>query len=268
MNGPDDQLAQAMVWRDAALEFADAADALALGAFRRALQVRTKDDGTWVTDVDVGIERAIRRRIQDRFPEHAILGEEDGRTGPRDAPTWVIDPIDGTTNFVKGNPIFATLIAVRVGDDDRVGVVSAPALGTRFDGVVGAGARQDGRSIAVSMVDDLARAEVALGGLDVFAAEQRMALVDALAHRAARIRGYGDFWQHCLVAAGSTDVALEAEVKLWDLAAVRALVEAAGGRFTDLVGRATADGGSAIASNGHLHDDVLALVEATATPPA
>jgi histidinol-phosphatase len=243
--------------RDAALEFADLADSLTLPAFRGHLEVRTKADGSWVTQVDEGVERALREAVTARFPGHAVLGEEDGRIGPVDAPTWVIDPIDGTTNFVRGNPVFATLIAVQVDGDELAAVVSAPALGTRWDAVAGGPARQDGRRIQVSATDRLADAEVAFGGLDVFVAEQRFDLVERLSGRVARVRGYGDFWNHCLVAAGSTDVALEAEVKVWDLAAVKAVVEAAGGRFTDLAGRRTASGGSAVSSNGQLHAEVL-----------
>ena len=253
------------IWRDAASELADLADGLTLGAFRKHLEVRTKPDGTWVTAIDEGVERRLREQIRTWFPEHAVLGEEDGRDGPEDAPTWIIDPIDGTTNFVKGNPIFATLIGVQVAGHEVAGVVSAPALGTRFDGALGLGARQDGRPIQVSRVDRLEDAEVALGGLDVFAAHGRLALADAVATRAARVRGYGDFWQHCLVAAGSTDVAIEAEVKLWDLAAVKAVVEAAGGRFTDLEGVRTSAGGTALATNGLLHDDLLELARAPST---
>jgi histidinol-phosphatase len=249
----------ALALRDAALELADRADRLTLAAFRGHLDVRTKADGTWVTEVDETVERTLREAIWERFPDHAVLGEEDGRRGPDDAPTWVIDPIDGTTNFVRGNPIFATLIAVQVDGDEVAGVVSAPALTTRWDGVVGGPARQDGRRIEVSGVDRLDDAEVAFGGLDVFAAEGRLDLVTELAGRAARIRGYGDFWNHCLVAAGSTDVAVEAEVKVWDLAAVKVVVEAAGGRFTDLSGVRTAAGGSAVSSNGRLHDEVVGL---------
>ncbi len=253
----------AVVWRDAAIELAAIADALTLGAFRRHLEVRTKADGTWVTATDESVERRLRETIRAWFPDHAVLGEEDGRDGPPDAPTWILDPIDGTTNFVKGNPIFATLIGVQVAGQEVAGVVSAPALGTRFDGALGHGARQDGRSIQVSRVDHLGDAEVALGGLDVFAAHDRLGLADTVAHRAARVRGYGDFWQHCLIAAGSTDVAIEAEVKLWDLAAVKAVVEAAGGRFTDLDGLRTSDGGSALATNGLLHEEMLELVRSS-----
>lgn len=249
--------------RDAALELADLADGLTLPAFRGHLEVRTKADGTWVTQVDEGVERALRDAIAARFPDHAVLGEEDGRVGPPDAPTWVIDPIDGTTNFVRGNPIFATLIAVQVDGQELAGVVSAPALGTRWDAVAGGPARQDGQPIQVSDTGHLTDAEVAFGGLDVFVAEERFDLVERVSGRVARVRGYGDFWNHCLVAAGSTDVALEAEVKVWDLAAVKVLVEAAGGTFTDLAGRRTASGGSAVSSNGHLHAEVLDLVRSS-----
>jgi histidinol-phosphatase len=250
--------------RDAALELADLADGLTLPAFRGHLDVRTKADGTWVTQVDEGVERALRDAIAARFPGHAVLGEEDGRIGPPDAPTWVIDPIDGTTNFVRGNPIFATLIAVQVDGQELAGVVSAPALGTRWDAVAGGPARQDGRPIRVSATGHLVDAEVAFGGLDVFVAEARFDLVERVSGQVARVRGYGDFWNHCLVAAGSTDVALEAEVKVWDLAAVKVLVEAAGGTFTDLAGRRTAAGGSAVSTNGHLHAEVLELVQRSA----
>jgi histidinol-phosphatase len=250
-------------WRDVAHELADLADELTLGAFRGHLDVRTKADGTWVTEVDETVERTLREGIRDRFPDHAFLGEEDGRQGPADAPTWIVDPIDGTSNFVRGNPIFATCIAVQWRGREVVGVVSAPALRARWDGIAGGPARQDGREVRVSEVSDLASAEVALGGLDVFAAHDRLPLAEALAGRAWRVRGYGDFWQHCLVAAGSTDVAVEAEVALWDLAAVKCIVEAAGGTFTDLTGAVTADGGSAVASNGRLHDEVLALAAGT-----
>lgn len=250
----------AVALRDAALEVADLADRLTLAAFRRHLDVRTKADGSWVTATDEAVERTLRTQLLRCFPDHAVLGEEAGRTGPADAPTWILDPIDGTTNFVKGNPIYATLIAVQVDGQEVAAVVSAPALTSRWDAVAGGPARQDGRPIQVSDTDRLEEAEVALGGLDTFVRNERTGLTTSLARRAARVRGYGDFWQHCLVAAGSTDVAVEATVALWDLAAVKCVVEAAGGTFTDLSGRRTADGGSALSSNGQLHQTVLDLV--------
>jgi histidinol-phosphatase len=252
--------------RDAAAALADVADEITLGAFRGRLTVRTKSDGSWVTEIDTEVERTLRAQIRRRFPDHAVLGEEDGRSGPDDAPTWIIDPIDGTTNFVRGNPIFATLIAVQIDGDEVAAVVSAPALGSRWDAARGSGARQDARTIRVSEVDRLADAEVAFGGLGYLADLGLGSVVDTLVARTARQRGYGDFWQHCLVASGSTDLAIEADVNLWDLAAVKLVVEEAGGRFTSLDGRRTASGGSAISTNGLLHDDVLALVRDVRRP--
>lgn len=243
-------------------ELADLADARTRAAFGGRQPTRTKADGTWVTAVDVDVERTLRAAIRARFPDHAVLGEEDGLDGPADAPTWVLDPIDGTSNFVKGNPIFATLIGLQVDDEDVLGVVSAPALGSRWDGVVGERATHNGTAIRVSDVDRLADAEIAFGGLAYFRAQGYGDLVDDLAGRTSRQRGYGDFWQHCLVAAGSTDVAIEAEVNLWDLVAVKAVVEAAGGRFTSLLGARTAAGGSALSTNGRLHDEVLTILGA------
>ena len=254
-----------MTW-DAELSFAhelaDLADDLTFGAFgtERARPDR-KADGTPVTPADRDTEAALRRAIGDRYPDHAVLGEEDGLIGREAAPRWIIDPIDGTSNFVKGNPIFATLIALQVDGEEVLGVVSAPALGSRWSATVGGPALQDGREIRVSDVKQLGDAEVAFGGLNYFQRKGALPLVEALATTTRRQRGYGDFWQHCLVAAGSTDAALEAAVSLWDLAAVKVVVEAAGGRFTDLDGRRAADGGSAVSTNGHLHDEILDLVE-------
>lgn len=245
-------------------ELADLADGLTLPAFRGHLDVRTKPDGTWVTTVDVEVEATLRRAIRDRFPHHAVLGEEGGRDGPADAPTWIIDPIDGTTNFVRGNPIFATLVAVQIDGLEVAGVVSAPALTTRWDGIRGGPAHQDGRRIHVSSIDHLTDAEVTFGDLGAFPARGLGGVVQTLSVGTARQRGYGDFWGHCLVASGSSDVAIEAAVSVWDLAAVKVVVEAAGGRFTSLAGRVTADGGDALSTNGHLHDMVLRLIAAGA----
>lgn len=249
-----------------ALELADVADRLTLGAFRNAPEVRRKGDGTEVTETDLAVELALRERIIAAFPDHRVVGEEGGWGGQDgsgtvdpEAPVWTIDPIDGTTNFVKGNPIYATLIACSVGDRDLVGVVSAPALGSRWDGVVGEGARQDGRTIGVSSVARLADAEVSVGAFSDL--EQRVpGLLAHLAGSTTRQRGYGDFWAYCLLASGSTDAVVEAQLNAWDLAAVRAVVEAAGGRVTDLDGVDRSDGGSAVATNGLLHDELLAVI--------
>lgn len=245
-------------------ELADVADRLTMATFGGVRAVRRKSDGSEVTDVDIAVEQALRKGILAEFPEHRVLGEEDGwgRTvaeGAEGVPVWTLDPIDGTTNYVAGNPIFATLIACSVDGRDLVGVVSAPALGSRWDGVVGEAAHQDGRVVRVSGVARLRDAEVSVGGFaDI--EDRTPGLLAALANGSRRQRGYGDFWAYCLLASGSTDAVLEARLNPWDLAAVRAVVEAAGGLVTDLDGVARSDGGSAVASNGHLHDELLALV--------
>lgn len=250
----------------AALEFAhhlaDAADALTLGAFRSAMAVRSKVDGTFVTAIDEAVEAHVRARIAEEFPEHGFLGEESGGTTSEAAPTWVVDPIDGTNNFISGNPVFATLIALQVDGHEVAAVVSAPALGSRWDALIEPGQRratQDGTSIHVSD-RSLAQGQVSFGGLDYFEQAGQYDLVRRLTTATRRQRGFGDFWQHCLVAAGSVEVAVEAAVAPWDLAAVKCLVEAAGGRFTDLAGQRTITGGSAVSSNAAVHDEVLAMV--------
>ena len=243
-------------------DLADLADAITLPAFRAGLEVEYKADGTEVTAADRDTELHLRRAIGRAHPGHAVLGEEAGRSGSTGAPTWIIDPIDGTRNFVTGNPVWATLIALQIDGREVLGVVSAPALGSRWDGLIDGTVRsatQDGRPIAVSG-RSLAQGEVSFGGLKYFKRAGRAGAVARLSDATSRQRGFGDFWQHCLVASGAIEVAVEAEVNLWDLAAVKAVVEAAGGRFTDLEGRATADGGSAVSSNGLVHDEVLALL--------
>ncbi|MEX0869705.1 MAG: inositol monophosphatase family protein [Nitriliruptoraceae bacterium] len=252
--------------RDAAMDLADIADARTMRAFRHELDVRTKSDGSWVTEVDVAVETALCDEIARRFPTHCVEGEEiasSASAGPSDdgpSVRWIIDPIDGTTNFVRGNPIFATLLAVQVDGVEVAGVVSAPALATRWDAAQDQGTRQDGMPVAVSERRQMRDAEVSFGGLQHLDAAGYGQVVGLLTAATARQRGYGDFWQHCLVASGSTDVALDADVKVWDLAAVKVVVECAGGRFTSFSGEATADSGTGVSSNGHLHDEVLALL--------
>jgi histidinol-phosphatase len=240
-------------------ELADLADGLTLPAFRAGVAARTKGDGTPVTDVDEAVERALRARIHATFPEHVVLGEEDGIDGDPAAPTWIIDPIDGTANFIKGNPVHATLIALRADGEVVLGLASAPALGSRWDGVHGGPAHQDGREVRVSAIDRLADAEVSFGQLAALEASGHGPLVRTLIEGTSRQRGFGDFWMHCLVASGVAEVALETDVRLWDLAAVKAIVEAAGGRFTDLSGNTSPAGGSALSTNGRVHDQVLDL---------
>jgi len=235
-----------------ALELADAADALSLPRFRaHDLVVETKPDLTPVTEADRAVEAELRRLLAERRPEEAVLGEEEGEAGGGSA-RWVIDPIDGTKNFSRGIPVWATLIALERDGLVEVGVVSAPALGRRWWAARGEGAwRDDGERLRVSRVSSPADATV-LVALD--------RPPPAGAFGVWHLRGLGDFWAHMLVAEGAAEIAIDAiGVSVWDLAAPLVIVEEAGGRFTDLEGATRVDGRAAIASNGILHADALAL---------
>jgi histidinol-phosphatase len=218
-----------------------------------------------VSDADRAVEELLRSTLYRARRRDAVLGEEFGATGSG-ARQWVIDPIDGTKNFVRGVPVWATLIALVEHGHPVVGVVSAPALRRRWWAAVGAGAyTRDAqaivRPIKVSGVCDLADAYVSTTHLGTWAEHRSrqsyLALVDATWEN----RAFGDFWQHCLVAEGAIDLAAEPIVSPWDLAAVQVLVEQAGGRFTDLDGVPRFDGGTALSSNGLLHDAALAVLQ-------
>jgi histidinol-phosphatase len=239
--GPDLTLAHAL---------ADAADGISLARFRAGdLVVETKPDLTPVTEADRAVEAAIRELLALERPEDGILGEEEGSTG-ESRRRWIVDPIDGTRNYSRGIPVWATLIALEEEGELALGLVSAPALGRRWWAERGAGAFADGEPIRVSQV---ARVEDAVL---CFALEEEL---PAVAHRCWHPRAYGDFWAHMLVAEGRVDGAIDAiGVAVWDLAAIRPIVEEAGGRFTDREGVARIDGGSAVSSNGHLHTALLA----------
>ncbi|HEU0133053.1 MAG TPA: histidinol-phosphatase [Mycobacteriales bacterium] len=246
-----------------ALALADLADEVTTRRFRaRDLVVETKPDLTPVTEADRAVETALRERIAAERPGDAVVGEEYGATGDA-ARQWVIDPIDGTKNYVRGIPVWATLIALRESGTTTVGVVSAPALGHRWWAARGRGAYADGAPIRVSRVADLADAQLSYSSLPGWA--DRWDGFLALARSCWRTRAFGDFWSYVLVAEGAVDVACEPEVSLWDLAALQVVVEEAGGRFTDLDGVARPDGGSAVASNGLLHDAALKLLAPDAT---
>jgi histidinol-phosphatase len=226
--------------------------------------VETKPDLTPVTEADRDVEHALRERLADDRPLDAVVGEEFGGGAAGSAAgrrRWIIDPIDGTKAYVRGQPIWATLIALEVEDELTVGVASAPALGRRWWASRGGGAfTTHGLRLHVSGVRDLGDAQLAFGGLEDWVACGRLDALLALARRCWRSRGFGDFWQYALVAEGAVDIALDPEVSLWDLAAVQIIVEEAGGLFTDLGGEPRADGGDGLATNGLLHEAVLAVV--------
>jgi histidinol-phosphatase len=246
-----------------ALELADLADELTLARFRALdLVVESKPDMTPVSEADRDAEEVIRRRIRAERPDHAVLGEEFGVDGPEGASCrWVLDPIDGTKNYVRGIPVYGTLIALQRDGRTDVGVVSAPALGRRWWAATGEGAYADGHRIHVSKVARIEDAHLSYASLTGWDERGLGAQFGTLARRFWRTRAFGDFWQHMLVAEGAIDVALEPEVSLWDLAALQVIVEEAGGRFTDLDGRAWPEGGNAVSSNGVLHDAVLAALQ-------
>ena len=233
-----------------ALELAELADSLSLPRFRaRDLHIETKPDLTPVTDADRAVEHALRERIAAERPGETVLGEEEGDDGGE--VRWIVDPIDGTKNFSRGLPVWATLIALERDGAVTCGVVSAPALGHRWWAAHGEGAWRDGERIEVSAV--AARADAAVScseGTDLVRFESR----------AWHARGLGDFWQHMLVADGALDAAIDARLALWDFAAVAIVVQEAGGRS------GAPDGGNAradeqlVSTNGVVHDEVLELL--------
>lgn len=227
------------------------------------LQVEAKSDLTPVTVADRAVEDAWRERLGRDRPHDDVLGEERGG-GQRPVGTvarrWVLDPIDGTKNYVRGVPVWASLVALEREENPVVGVVSAPALGRRWWASRGGGAWESGRRLRVSTIDRLDDAFFSYDSLDRFDDPAVGARWLAFARSCARSRGLGDFWSHVLVAEGAIDVAAEPEVAHWDVAAVKVIVEEAGGRFSDLSGRPGADGGSAVSSNGFLHEAVLSAL--------
>jgi histidinol-phosphatase len=246
-----------------ALELADAADAISMRHFGRPVPAVKKPDGTPVTEADQAIEQLLRERITATFPDHAVLGEEAGGVLEARRPTWVIDPIDGTRNFMRAIPIFATLIGLIVEGVAVVGVASVPALGQRWDAACGAGARLNGSLVKVSTTDRLADAQVLHGGLDWWRQDPgAWDLLGTLADRAGRTRGFGDFWIHLLVAGGMADVALDRDLRPWDIAALDCIVNEAGGRATAWDGRCplTSTSHTLLCTNGLLHDELRALL--------
>ncbi len=234
-----------------ALDLAGIADALSLPRFRAAdLHVETKPDLTPVSDADRAVEVALRERIAAERPDDGVLGEEGGVTGDT-AVQWVLDPIDGTRNFVRGIPVWGTLIALERDGEVVCGVVSAPALGHRWWAAAGEGAWRDGERIRVSGVEALADGAVSCSQAS------DLSLVEPQVWHAV---GLGDFWQHMLVAEGALDAAVDVELARWDYPAVALIVEEAGGRATTPDGTPPEAGAALVTSNGRLHDDLLALL--------
>jgi len=249
---------------DLALRLANRADSITGKRFRSAdLRVDDKPDMTPVTDADMAVERIIRDSLEIERPEDAVLGEEFGGEPAASGRQWVVDPIDGTKNFVRGVPVWATLIALFDDGVPVLGMVSAPALSRRWWATVGDGAFStfEGglpRALHVSGVGELDAASLSLSSLSGWRERGSRDRLISLTDEVWRVRGYGDFFSYCLVAEGAVDITAEPEVSLWDLAALDVIVREAGGRFTALDGAPGPAGGSAVATNGLLHDAVLA----------
>jgi histidinol-phosphatase len=251
-----------------ALRLADAADAASMARFDAAdLDVQTKADDTFVTEADLATERAIRSLIADERPDDGVFGEEFGASGDT-ARQWIIDPIDGTSNYLKGIPMWATLIALSIDGIPRVGVVSQPAIGRRWWAATGLGAWTNtsdaaARRLAVSAVDDVARASVSFQSIAQWDEAGRTDALLRLSRAVWRDRGYGDAWPYMLLAEGRLELVAEFDVKEYDIAAHVPIVREAGGRFTSFDGDDSLSARSSLATNGLLHDRFHDLLHAT-----
>lgn len=264
-HGPEAELRG---WVDAALAWCVETDAIAMKHFRKATPER-KPDRTFVTVADTSIEQRLRDRITATFPKHGIVGEELGDLAPKDkaGTRWYVDPIDGTHNYMRGVPVFATLLAVERAGELQAAVISAPALRSRWGAWRGGGAWAFStiggaapRRIGVSKVDDLADGHVLYTSFSEMDASGRVPGLRALLAGAWRERGFGDFWSYTLVAEGAAEAMVEVDLSPWDAAAPFLLVEEAGGRATDLAGERTIHSGTFVATNGLLHDRVLSIL--------
>ena len=242
-----------------ALKMADTADAISMARYRALdLQVETKPDFTPVTEADRAVETALRTALDIDRPADAIIGEEFPATNEGASRTWIIDPIDATKNYVRGVPVWGTLISLVIDNEPIVGVVSAPAMGRRWwsspeDGAFTKDVDGSVREISPSKVKSLSDASFSYSdavGWDLLGKESLQKITSVV----WRTRAYGDFWSHLLVAEGAVDIAAEPSLALWDMAAVAIVVKEAGGRFSDLENNDGPFGKSGVSTNGHLHE--------------
>jgi histidinol-phosphatase len=241
-----------------ALSLADTAAGVTLAWFGHRLPVELKADATPVTEVDRAAERAMREAIATRFPDDAVLGEEEGLTGGRSGRRWVLDPVDGTKLYAEGIPLWTTLIGLEVDGEPLLGVADAPALGERYHATLGAGAWRGDRRLAVSGVDALADAFVLHSPLGEWASDGTEEPLIRVARRARGTRGLSDAWGHLLVAQGSAEALLEHEpCYAWDWTATGVILREAGGTLTRLDGTPPTHGEDLLVSNGKVHDEIL-----------
>ena len=251
-----------------ALTLAGEADLIAMERYRaQDLDVQLKPDRTQVTDADKRVEKMVRDHLASARPHDSVFGEEFGVTGASNR-QWIVDPIDGTSNFVRGVPIWGLLLALVIDGVPQLGVVSAPALGRRWWGATGHGAwmQQDGgepRRLAVSGVDELADASLSYNSLKGWDEAGHLDPLLSLSRRGGRTRAYGDLWAYMLVAEGAVDLAGEFDLKPWDIAALVPVGREAGGRVTTVAGADPLEDDSILVSNGLLHDRALAVLAGT-----
>jgi histidinol-phosphatase len=237
---------------------ADRADAVGLELFRtRGLSVERKADRTLVTEADTAIERMVRDELAVAFPDDHVLGEEEGGDVVPGGRQWVLDPIDGTANFVKGVPIWGTLLALLVDGETVVGLASAPALGERYAAAVGSAATMNGEPIRVSDVGTIGEAHLSFHEPEVMLGGELREATEELIAECWRPRAFGDFWGHMLVARGAVDAVIEPSLNLWDVAALRVIVSEAGGQLTAFDGGPAGHRTSALTTNGLLHDELV-----------
>ncbi|MFM2023797.1 MAG: hypothetical protein RIR89_1189 [Actinomycetota bacterium] len=246
-----------------ALALADAADAISLTRFQALdLKIETKPDRTPVTDADQSVERKIRDMISQLAPSDIVIGEEFENTGSSSR-AWIVDPIDGTANFLRGLPIWATLIALRIDSTITTSVVSAPAMGRRWWASQGEGAFTrdvDGsvRKLSVSAVSDLSDSYISYNSIQQWQRIGKEKNIENLSQQVWRIRAFGDFLSYMYVAEGAIDAASEPDLKIYDIAALVPIVQEAGGRFTDLTGELSEHSSTVLASNGLIHEAIRA----------
>jgi histidinol-phosphatase len=250
---------------DLALRLADAADAASMSRFDAAdLDIRLKADASHVTEADLATERAIRSLIEAERPGDGVFGEEYGITGDS-ARQWIIDPIDGTANYLKGIPMWTTLIALAIDGVPRVGVASQPAIGRRWWAATGLGAWTDMPSgqtkrLAVSRVDSIAESSVSFQSIGQWRDAGKLDALERLTSSVWRDRGYGDAWPYMLLAEGRLEFVAEFDVKEYDIAALVPIVTEAGGKFTSFDGSDSLSERSSLATNRVLHDVFLDLL--------
>lgn len=240
---------------------ADRADRIALGFFRSSLLLtERKADHSPVSEADRAIEEAVREIVRRDEPSFGFLGEESGEAGASGEARVICDPIDGTENFIRGIPIFATLLGIEERGEMVAGLVSAPALGLRWHAARGAGAFCGDRSLHVSRIDVIEEAQVFHSDLVYEDGRVQLTGLAALIRRARRSRGFGDFYQHVLVAEGAGEVAVDAVMSPWDISPLQVIVEEAGGRATTIRGERSIYGGSLVTSNGLLHAQAISIL--------